>query len=504
MAATMPTHLDQIKAAVQSEFGNTMDLIVRTFATGSGRSGLIVCFDGLAEGKGVETALNAVTHWTNPPFSYPMVDGDPITILKESLVGLPEVKVARKLDEVFTAVLQGQTAIFLEGAGTALLADTRYHPGRSVDEPATEAEVRAARDGFVENIILNITLVRRRIRDPKLRFEPQQIGRRTRTDVALAYIEDLADAKLVAEARRRLQRIEIDAVLGTGQIEELIRDSPLSPFATVAITERPDRVSAALLEGRVVIMLDNTPFCLMLPTVFWEYVQTPGDYQLSFLISSFLRLLRLIAILTALTLPSLYVILTTFHHEMIPTPLALSVAGGREGTPLPTLLEVLGMEITFEIIQEAGLRLPRAIGQTVSIVGALVIGEAAVQAGLVSPSTVIVIATAGITGFAIPSFSASLSIRLVRMPLLLLSGTLGVFGFIMGTSILALHLCSLRSFGVPFLSPVAPLRRMEQQDTLVRFPTWKLNRRPGLGLQDRSPRQKQDLMPQPPKGGGSS
>jgi spore germination protein KA len=502
LAEPVSPSLDENLAALRRTLGPSMDLICRELTTGDRLRGLLVCFDGLADGKVVTGIIEGATRFTNPPYERPAVAGDPILAFAETICLTPEYQIARDVDAVTTAVLSGQTAFFLDGSPNALLVDSRYHPGRAVEEPSTEAEVRGPRDGMVENIILNTTLIRRRIRDPKLRIEAMVAGRRTRTDIGIAYIEDLAGKDLVDEVRRRIHSIEVDAIEGTGILEELIKDSPLSPFSTLVATERPDRAAAAILEGRVVILVDNTPFVLLVPGTFWQHLQAPSDDYLGFWAGSALRLLRAFALFVALTLSSLYVVLTTYHHEMIPTPLALSVAGGREGTPLPTLVEVFGMEVAFEVMQEAGLRLPRAVGQTVSIVGALVIGEAAVQAGLVAPATVIVIATAGITGLAIPNFTAGLTVRLLRFPLLLLSGVLGVFGFLMGTAFLALHLASLRSFGVPVLSPISPLNLPALGDSIIRYPRWLLNKRPGLGPSHATRRQAPNQMPNPPGGGG--
>ncbi|MGE5676201.1 MAG: spore germination protein, partial [Mycobacterium leprae] len=256
-------------------------------------------------------------------------------------------------------------------------------------------------------------------------------------------------------------------------------------------------VTANLLEGRVAILADNTPLALIVPTTFWMLLQAPGDYYQAFWVGTAFRWIRFIAFLVALTIPALYVMLATFHQEMIPTPMALNVAGGREGTPLPTLVEVLLMTFLFEVLNEAGLRLPQAVGQSVSIVGGLVVGQAAVQAGLVAPATVIVVATAGLNAFALPSYSLSLTLRVVRVPLLLATGFLGVFGFIGVTSVLALHAASLRSFGEPFLAPIAPVLFVEQQDTLVRAPWFNLLKRPRLGQSPNTDRQPAGQMPSP-------
>lgn len=499
----MSRNLQDNDRAMHAALGTSVDLIYREFTCGhrGPRKGILVFVDGLAEGKAVQDLLEAAVRFTNPPFAQPRALGDPVLDFKETVVHAIELRTSRKLADAVESVLAGETALFLDGGEHVLLADTRWNPSRAPDEPVAETEVRGPRDGMVENIRINTVLVRRRIRDPRLRVEALQMGRRTRTDVALLYIEGLADPGVVQEVRRRLERVQIDGIYATGQIEELIADNPLSPFPTTLSTERPDRAAAALLEGRVCIMVDNTPFALLVPGNLWQQLQAPGDYYNNYWAGSALRLLRFGSLLMALVMPSLFTILTTFHHEMLPTPLALTIAGGREGRPLPSVGEVLLLETMFEVMQEAGLRLPRAVGQTVSIVGALVIGEAAVAAGIISPATVIVIATTGISGFAIPVFATSLTIRLLRFPLLLLSGALGVFGFLAGTSILALYLASLRSFGAPFTAPVAPLQVPEQRDTLIRLPWWKMTRLPRLGREQRTRRQP-NQMPRPPRHGG--
>ena len=502
MAPSVGPELQQNIEAIKTELGGSMDLVVRPFTTGQGggRRAALICFDGLAYGQEVSNLLEEATRLSSPPHHLPTVSADPVVALKETLVRSAEVTTSTDLTEVVQAILAGQTAMLIEGSLQALLVDTRYNPARNPEEPQTETEVRGPRDGFVENLITNLTLIRRRIRDPKLRFEALVVGARTRTDVAVGYIKDLADPGVVDEVRRRIQSVDMDGILESGELEEMIQDAPLSPFPTLLTTERPDRAAAALLRGQVIIVTDNTPFVLMAPMLFWQLLQAPGDYYSNYMVGTAFRLLRLTAMVIALVLPSLYVILTTFHHEMIPTPLALSVAGGREGTPLPTLLEILLMEIMFEILQEAGLRLPRAVGQTVSIVGALVIGEAAVQAGLVAPATVIVTASAGITSFAIPVYTASQIIRVLRFPLLLISGVMGVFGFLIGISFLAMHLASIRSFGAPYLAPLMPLQSKDLRDALWRAPFWNLDHRPRFSREKRSRRQGSGQMPKPPGG----
>ena len=501
MPAPISSDLKKMEATLREKLGNSSDLVFRPFASNlSGlRRGLLVHVDQLVHGSRVEAMLRSITIGMNPPFEPPQIDPDPLKNFMNTAAAVSEVRLVNQVDDVIAAILIGEVVLLLDGYDQALVADVRKYPSRGVQEPVTESEVRGPRDGFTEDILTNAALIRKRLRDPNLRLELTQVGRRTQSDLFLIYVEGLAKDDLVAEVRQRLKRIDLDAVIGSGFLEELIQDTPLSPFAVLISTERPDKVCAALLEGRVCLLVDNTPFALLLPVTLWQMLQAPGDYYHQYWAATAFRWVRLLALMLGMTLPAVYVMLGSFHHEMIPTPLALSMAGGREGTPLPVLLETLFMIVMFEVMHEAGLRLPRAVGQTVSIVGALVIGEAAVMAGLVAPATVIVVATAGISAFALPSYSLSLIVRLLRIPLLLLSGTLGVFGFLAGTSALAMHLTTLRSFGTAFLSPMAPLRTGEWQDTFIRMPLWATTRRPHFAQKEQ--RRRQVLQHSGPPGG---
>lgn len=424
----------------------------------------------------------------------------PIRALKELGVHASSVKEYKEWSEILDSVLSGDTALFIESCDTAVIAATRGFQSRSVSEPVAETEVRASRDGFIESIRTNTSLIRRRIKDYSLRIEPMKIGERTKTDIAIVYIDNLVDKGILGELKSRLERIKVDSILESGYLEELIEDTPFSLFPTIEHTERPDKASAAILEGRIIVLVDNTPFCLIVPTVFWQYIQATGDYYETFQIATFTRLLRLIAIFMSVSLSSFYIMLSSFHQEMYPTLLALRVAAGREGVPFPALVEVLIMEVTFEILREAGLRMPKPVGQAVSIVGALVIGEAAVNAGLVGPILIIIVAAEGISAFAIPAYSMSVSFRFLRFPLIILSGSLGLLGFLGGTIAIVVHMLSLRSFGAPFLAPINPFRLRGSKDALVRTPWWMMQKRPKVAKPQDEYRQAstEELEPKPP------
>ncbi len=395
------------------------------------------------------------------------------------------VKDVDSFDDLVDGICGGKCAVVVDGVQRGLLCDIQGWRERAIDEPSTEVTVRGPKEGFVETLRTNTSMLRRRIAGPRLRIEEFKIGRITRTTVAMAYVHGLADEELVREVRSRLCRIDVDAVHESGHVEEYIEDAPLSLFPTMLRTERPDRVTGALLEGRAAILTDGTPFALIAPATFTMFLTAPEDYYERYFIGSALRILRLVAFLLSLALPSLYVAVTTFHQEMIPTPLALSIAAQREGIPFPAAVEAVLMEFIFEVLREAGVRLPRIVGPAVSIIGGLVIGDAAIRAGLASPAMVLVVALTGIASFTTPVFSLAIGVRLLRFVMIALAGSLGLFGIVAGMIALLTHLSALRSFGVPFLEPLAPVVFSELTDTLVRAPWWALDTRHGAPIKDR-------------------
>ncbi|WP_250160213.1 spore germination protein [Caloranaerobacter azorensis] len=400
-----------------------------------------------------------------------------------------EVKRVKDIDELIGSILYGATILLVNDLEEVLVIDTKGWEVRSVSEPLSESVVRGPREGFTESIKINLSLIRRRVRSNKLKFQFKEIGLRTKTRVCICYIEDLANEKIVKEVFARLEKIEIDGVLETGYIEELIRDSPFSPFNTIGYTERPDVVAAKLLEGRIAILCDGTPFVSTLPYLFIEYFQASEDYYNNYIFATINRSIRIIGFFLSTSVPAIYVALTTYHQEMIPTPLLLSISAAREGVPLPTVIEAMIMLFTFEIIREAGVRLPAAIGQAVSIVGALVLGQAAVAARLISAPMVIVTALTGISSFLTPQMIETLI--LIRFILLALSSFLGLYGYIFGIIGIFIHLMSLRSFGVPYMLNVSPINKQDVKDTAIRAPWWYMYYRPKL-ISDRNSVRKAD------------
>jgi len=407
-----------------------------------------------------------------------------------------EAQETTSLEVTLSGVSRGDCAVFIDGAAMALVCDVRGGPKRNVQEPDNEPVLRGPRDGFAEDLSGNVALLRRRIRDPRLHFSRVQIGRLTQTAVLVAYMRHLAPPELVREVKTRLGRIHIDGVLESGYLEDFIEDQSFSIFPQVLRTERPDRVAADLLEGRVAILTDNTPFVITVPVNLLKLLTSPEDYYERFFIGTFLRVLRIAAFVVTLLLPALYVAALNYHQEMLPTPLILTVATQRQGVPAPTFIEALALQMTFEVLFEASQRLPRIIGPAISIIGVLIIGQASVEAGLVSPLVIIVVAFTGLVAFTLPVSSLTIAVRFGRLVFLVAAGVLGMFGLMAVLFLLLVHLAGLRSFGYPYLAPLTPLVRADLKD-VVRVPWWAMRTRPRLTTADDLVRVKPGLRPRP-------
>ncbi|MCS7458973.1 spore germination protein [Paenibacillus doosanensis] len=406
-------------------------------------------------------------------------------------------------DQAADEISKGNPVIFVDGDNQAVSLGLAKWPKRNIEEPVAESVVRGPRLGFTEALGVNTSLLRRSIKSPALKMKSLKIGRYTQTEVVVTYIKGVVDPALIDEIISRLQRIDIDGILDSYYVEELIGDNPLTPFPQMLSTERPDVVVGNLLEGRAAVIIDGSPSVLVMPITLFSLIQSPEDYYQTFWAGTFIRWLRYCFFVIALTIPSAYVAILTYHQEMIPTTLLLSVAKSREEIPFPALIEALLMEITFEALREAGLRLPKQVGPAVSIVGALVIGQAAISAGLVSSPMVMVVAFTGIASFTFPRYTLGISIRLLRFPLMFLAGFLGLLGLMLGIITIVIHLCTLRSFGVPYLSSLAPMHKNLVQDVLIRTPLWARSIRPKLTGTVNRRRQAPGLRPKPPQGDGS-
>ncbi|MFD0697977.1 spore germination protein [Paenibacillus sp. GCM10027628] len=387
------------------------------------------------------------------------------TIL-ESVYSLGEVKAVSHMNEVASVVADAGFVIFIEGCLEAYGMVLPGYETRPIEEPKIELNVRGPREGFTENIQINLGMVYRRLKTPNLKSKLYRLGKQSQTKVMILYLDNQVESAVLNELMRRIESIDLNVLVDSAQVEEYIQDHTFSPFPQILNTERPDRVVTALNKGKIAVMMDGTPIVLIAPTTFFEFMHPSEDLYERFIFANFLRVIRLITLFVSLFGPSLYIALTTFHLEMIPTPLMLAFLSTKAGIPFPSFIEAFMMEISFEVLREASIRLPRTVGQSVSIVGALIIGEAAVQSGIVSRPMVIVVAMTGIASFTIPSFSTGIAFRMLRFPLMLLAASTGVFGLSLGLVCILLHLCSLQSCGVLFLDPSNSGRL---RDTMMKF-----------------------------------
>ncbi len=396
------------------------------------------------------------------------------------------VKHRERMDELVYDLCHGSCAIIFDGINQALTFEVRGTSNRAVSEPSLEKSLKGSKDSFVEVLRINTALVRRRISNPKLKLIESTVGRKSRTRVSLMYVEDVASKQTVEELARRLDALDVDGLLATGTLEEYIVDSPRSVFPQLLHTERPDRFANFLLEGRVGLLVDGLPIGLVLPVTLAEFMKVTGDYYNHFLVSTALTVLRYLALALSILLPAVYVATAMYHQEMIPTKMLLSIIDAKQDVPFSTALEVIGMLISFELLQEAGLRLPNPIGDTVSIIGALIVGQSAVEARVVSPIAIIVVAFAEIAGYILPSQDLGAAVRLLRMGLVIAAILGGLFGVGAGLCLLLLHLARIDSFGTNYTAPLSDGEPFPLLRLLIRKPKpWRKYRDPGLGGGDR-------------------
>lgn len=481
--------------AVNTRFGGSSDLVVRLFRSDAApdRELCLLYIEGLVDTEVINDSLLApLMSMTLPPH----MDGtgsDLVDALRSSVVSISSVKEVVALEEVLQQMTDGWCLVLMDGSAVALMAAVGGTKERAIGIPQTQTVIRGPQRAFVEEIGTNISLIRRIIRSPDLHVQIHKIGTQTHSDVAVLYLHGIADEGIVKEVYRRLAAIDLDGILESGYIEEFIQDETFTMFPTLLNSERPDTIAASLLEGRVAVIVDGTPIALVAPTTFFSFFQSAEDYYQRYDIASFVRTIRYVAYVVSMLLPALYIAVTTFHQEMLPTTLLISLAAQREGVPFPGLVEALLMEMTFEVLREAGLRMPRAIGPAISIVGALVLGQSAVQAGIVSAGMVIVVSFTAISNFVMPENNMAATSRIIRFGIMIMAGMLGFFGIFISVLFVLVHLVSLRSFGVPYMSPIAPGAKNSGlwRDVFVRVPWWAIVLRP-LDMKLRNPRRQGD------------
>ncbi|OZB94936.1 spore germination protein [Paenibacillus sp. XY044] len=384
----------------------------------------------------------------------------------------------RDPEKIVDAIVAGSAVLYISGLSYFCNFAIDDYTKRAVSDSTNEVVLYGPQVAFIEHIDDNLSLLRHKIKHPDLKTEQLTIGHYTKTNVCVTYIEGICKEEVLDEVKKKLSEIDIDSTLGITYLTEFIEPHPFAVFPQFQYTERPDTVAAALLEGRVAVLQDGTPYAMIVPVTYFSLLQSAEDYYQRFYTASFTRLIRLIFVFVAFMLPSLYVAITTFHPEIIPTNLLITIAAARENIPFPALVEALMMELFFEGLREAGIRIPRPLGQTVSIIGAIVIGQAAVQAGIVSAPMVIVVSITGIASFIIPHYELGHSFRLLRFAVLLLGGTLGMLGIVIAVYLIYLQLVSIKSYGVPYLRPFAPTNFSEMKDAFLRVPRFLQKQRP--------------------------
>ena len=383
-------------------------------------------------------------------------------------------------EEILKKVNAGFCAVFVDTINKAFCIETKGFKGRSITKPITENIVRGAQEGFIENLRINTSMLRKIINNENLTIEEVDIGKISRTKVAICYIKNIANDDLVAEVKYRVNNLDIDYLLSSGQLEQLIKDNPSASFPQTIATERPDRVCNYLLNGRIAIIVNGTPFVLVVPAVFIDFLTAAEDINLNYHFANLLKLIRAIALFFAILLPGLYVAITTHHQELIPSELLFAIANARDAIPFPVIFEIIIMEISFELIREAGLRVSSSFSTTIGIIGALILGDAAVSANIVSPILIIIVAFTGICSFAIPDFSLTSDIRVYRFAYIFLGYIAGFLGIAFGFFIHFIFMTSLNSFGVSYFAPYIPYNNINENEGYILKPVWKREKRDNI------------------------
>jgi len=473
---------DQVKADVNSNLQalkqafhvpENKDLIIREFNLSNKKRGFLAFLDGMANKAIINEFILRPLFEHDTTSQYTGTAG----IVLEDIILTNDMKALKSMAKVITEILKGNTAVYVDGLDYILICETIGFEKRGVEAPKTEIVVKGPQEAFSENLRTNITLLRRIIRNRDLVTEFFELGEKSNTTCAVVYLQGLANPLVVREVKRRLSNIKIDFVVSSGMLEELIEDNPYSLFPTILSTERPDRTAANILEGRVAIILDGTPIVMIVPVTLNALMHSSEDASLKWHNTTALRMVRFFAFAIAILLPGFYLALTTFHHEMIPTELLIAIAKAKENVPFPTIIEVLLMELGFELIREAGIRIPGIVGNTLGIIGALILGDAAVTANIVSPVLIIIVALTGLSNFALPNYTLAFGVRILRFGFIFAGAVLGFFGLALAAVLLTLMLVNLKSFGIPFMSIIAP-RTKRGKDIVIRWPLWLQENRP--------------------------
>lgn len=465
--SSISIYLEENIDLIQSVFNKDDTLVLRKFQTQNNTKKQFALFfiNGMVD-------ISIINNNILMPIMYINEDTDDIStdFLQDQIIISSQIESSQDMEHIVDSLISGDVLLFVDGIPECLIIDCKGFNTRQIDEPEIEKSIKGPREGFNESLVTNLSLIRRKIKNKDLKFEYKKIGTTSHTKACICYIDGVADPKLIDEINKRIDGIKIDGVLDVKYIQELIDDTPFSIFETSGSTEKPDVLAAKLLEGRVGIFLDGTPSVMTAPFLFIENFQAPQDYYTNYYYASIIRILRIFASIITTGLPAIYLSLVTYHREVLPSSLLLSILSSRQGVPFPTVVELIGLLFIFEILIEAGSRMPNYIGQALSIVGALVLGSSAVEAKIVSAAMIIVVGVSSITGLIIPNLAGIFII--LRTLFILFSSTYGMYGYVLGMAGLFIHLFSLESFGVPYMATVNSLYKWDLKDTLIRAPKW--------------------------------
>lgn len=435
--------------------------------------GIIIYLTGSA-------CINTIVADVIQPLTKEGINETPNPITEDIINRIVTTKEAHKISniaEITTSITKGNTLLLIENSKEAISISTTEFEHRSIEKPANENTIKGPKEAFVESANVNRSLIRKHIKYANLVTESIEVGEKSKNDVYMMYIEGIADPELIENIRNRINNIKSDSISNVSMLEQFIEERSYSLIPTILYTERPDRASAFLNEGHIVLLIDGSPACLIAPVTFWAFFHTAEDQYERWAYGNFIRIIRLFAVLISLLVPGLYIAMSNFHAEMIPSDLAVSIAAAREVLPFPIIVEVILMEIAFELIREAGVRIPTTIGPTIGIVGALILGQAAVEANIISPILVIIVSITGLSSFALPDISLSYAIRISRFLFLLSGAFMGFLGISLLLTVSLAYMINITSFGVPFMSPYAP-HYPSSHDFLTRAPLWKQVLRP--------------------------
>ncbi|HZK34792.1 MAG TPA: spore germination protein [Bacillota bacterium] len=471
--------LMQNRQRIEQEFNmpKNKDVIIRDIRIGKDTEAFIVFVEGMADSTTIKDFILRPL-MTDNHFENSGNECD-INYIMENVLSANQVDKASTYDEVISQVLNGLTALFIQDCHEGILIESRGFEKRSVEQPVTETVISGPHEAFTENLRTNLTLVRKIIKNKNLITEMLPIGKTNNSDCGIMYIDGIANTKIVDEVKRRIKSIDIDFIMGSGMLNQLIEDHPLAIFPQILTTERPDRTASFLMEGKVIFICDGTPYASAVPVTFFHMFHSSEDSFMRWQYGTFIRLIRVMAFFLAMFLPGFFIALTLYHAEMVPTELLLAIERSRENVPFPVIAEILMMEVAFELIREAGIRVPDVIGHTLGIIGALILGQSAVAANLVSPLLVIIVSITGLGNFAMPNYYLGVAIRILKFLFIFLGFFAGFYGISIGIFIIGGMACSMKCFGVPYFAPVAPKTKVNP-DVIIRQPIWKQRMRPDL------------------------